>query len=252
MEESRLEYSGARTAERSSSGSPYKSAVTQNIEDETVRALKEYIDLEGKLERAKTNLALRYDFNLFDAFRIFDSYSSGYFVLSDFRLALQDLGIFATYEELSLFFTRYDTDKDGRIRFSEFAEAFLPRDSLSASRLNGRGSNHVRPPFYPSRDSCFGAPTSFEFKDLLRTHFRVELAAEDLRQRLRRVPLFSGYEAYKTCDIYNDGVVTKNEIKRLFDLRGIYVNNEDVNGLMEKFDKDRDGRISYSEFMDEI
>ena len=43
-----------------------------NIEDETVRALREYIELENKLENAKINLALRYDFNLFDAFRVFD------------------------------------------------------------------------------------------------------------------------------------------------------------------------------------
>ena len=72
MEDSRLGDSGAKTAEKSASGSPYKSVATLNIEDETVRALKEYINLEGKLENAKINLALRYDFNLFDAFRVFD------------------------------------------------------------------------------------------------------------------------------------------------------------------------------------
>ena len=69
---SRFGDSGVKTAEKSLGGSPYKSVVTQNIEDETVRALKEYIDLENRLETAKSNLSFRYDFNLFDAFRIFD------------------------------------------------------------------------------------------------------------------------------------------------------------------------------------
>lgn len=65
-------FSKDRTAEKSLSGSGYKAPSTLNIEDETVRALKEYIDLENKLENAKINLSSRYDFNLFDAFRIFD------------------------------------------------------------------------------------------------------------------------------------------------------------------------------------
>jgi Ca2+-binding EF-hand superfamily protein len=30
------------------------------------------------------------------------------------------------------------------------------------------------------------------------------------------------------------------------------VSDKEVSSLMEKFDKDRDGRISYSEYMDEI
>ena len=80
------------------------------------------------MESAKINLTLRNDFNLFDAFTVFDSYDTGYFTLSDFKSTLFDIGIFASHEEAVLFFTRYDTDKDGRIKFSEFAEAFLPLD----------------------------------------------------------------------------------------------------------------------------
>jgi Ca2+-binding EF-hand superfamily protein len=64
--------------------------------------------------------------------------------------------------------------------------------------------------------------------------------------------MFNIYEAFKTCDINNDGIVTKEEIKKLLDSRGFYVTEKEVHGLMEKFDKDRDGRISYSEFMEEI
>lgn len=72
MDDSRFGNSDVKTAEKSLHGSGYKSPAIRNIEDETVRALKEYIELESKLENAKVSLALRYDFNLFDAFRIFD------------------------------------------------------------------------------------------------------------------------------------------------------------------------------------
>ena len=170
--------------------------------------------------------------------------------MTDLKLGLAEIGIFASYDELELFFARYDTDKDGRLRFSEFASAFTPLDFYAASKVNNRGSNNVRP--YPARDSSFEAATRFDFKNLWRTHFKVENAAEYLRKRLRNIPLFSVYESFKTCDINQDGIVTKSELRRLFDQRGLYVSDRDADILMEKFDKDRDGRISYSEFMDEI
>ena len=64
--------------------------------------------------------------------------------------------------------------------------------------------------------------------------------------------MFNIYEAFKTCDINDDGVVTQNEIGRLMESRGFYVSSKDLNTIMEKFDKDKDGRISYNEFMDEF
>ena len=39
--------SAQKTAEKSFSGSAYKSPIAQNIEDETVRALREQIDIEN-------------------------------------------------------------------------------------------------------------------------------------------------------------------------------------------------------------
>lgn len=64
--------------------------------------------------------------------------------------------------------------------------------------------------------------------------------------------MFSVYDAFKACDVNGDGIVTKEEIRRLLDSRGYYVTDNEVSTLMEKFDKDRDGKISYSEFMEEI
>ena len=44
--------------------------------------------LEKEIENAKINLAMRPDFNLFDAFKIFDQYNIGYFTHSDLKLSL--------------------------------------------------------------------------------------------------------------------------------------------------------------------
>ena len=64
--------------------------------------------------------------------------------------------------------------------------------------------------------------------------------------------MFNAYDAFKTCDINEDGIVTSHEIKQLMESKGFYVSQKEVSTLMDKFDKDRDGKISYGEFMDEI
>ena len=74
LENSRFGQSLEKTAERSPSAfsSSYKSPIKQDIEDETIRCLKDQINFDKELEHAKCTLAMRPDFNLFDAFKIFD------------------------------------------------------------------------------------------------------------------------------------------------------------------------------------
>lgn len=75
---------------------------------------------------------MRRDFNLFDAYRIFDTRSTGQISVSDIKLALYDIGLMATYDEVELFVNRYDKDRNGRLSFSEFCDAIIPKDfSLS-------------------------------------------------------------------------------------------------------------------------
>jgi len=49
-----------------------------------------------------------------------------------------------------------------------------------------------------------------------------------------------------------DGRITKVEIKALFDNHGLYLSEEDAQKFMDRYDKDKDGRISYAEFREEI
>ena len=112
--------------------------------------------------------------------------------------------------------------------------------------LNKRGSNDTRGRPY-QRDDCFLGETKIEFRNLWRTHFKIESYSESLRQRLYKRPGFNIYEAFISCDLNDDGIVSKDEIRRLIESRGFYVSEKEVNQLIEKIDKDRDGRISYSE-----
>jgi Ca2+-binding EF-hand superfamily protein len=196
-------------------------------EDELVRTMREQMSLEKELETAKINLSQKPDFNLFDAFRIFDVDSRGFVTHTDLKYGLNDIGVFPSNEELDLFFKRYDKNMDSRIRFSEFCDAFTPTDSYYSTLLNRRTSNNVRGRLY-ARDDCFMAETKFEFKNVWRTHFKIETFSEQLRQRLDKRPGFNVFDAFASCDLFEDGVVTKNEIKRLIESRGFYVSEKEV------------------------
>ncbi len=46
--------------------------------------------------------------------------------------------------------------------------------------------------------------------------------------------------------------MTKDELQRIIERSGFTATREEINALMERYDKDGDGAISYKEFQDEI
>jgi hypothetical protein len=46
-------------------------------------------------------------------------------------------------DDLELFFYRYDKDQDGKLRYSEFCDAFLPTDPFHASLLAKKAPLHM-------------------------------------------------------------------------------------------------------------
>lgn len=180
-----------------------KPALSLRDEDELVNGLRDLIRVENDIEREKTSLALKSDFNLTDAFKIFDVNYCGNICSTELRDGLAAIGVFPTSEELDLFISRYDTTGDRRLNMREFSDAFLTLDAYYAGMVERRGSNH-RYPLY-RRDDCFLPDTQLEFRAVWRTHFRSEVAAETVRQRLSRMPYFNVYEAFNSLDMNDSG-----------------------------------------------
>lgn len=232
---------------------PCGPSLCSSKEYDLVKGLYDIIREERDLESAKINLAKRPDFNLSDAFKIFDTSSRGYVTLGDLRDGLAAIGVFPTTSDVELYIKRYDRFGERKIRFSEFSESLTPStDPYTSSTLNRRRSNYFTSSRFSARDDCFEAGTRLEFRSAWNTHFKVEAMCEGIRQRLRALPCFDLYSAFLTCDLYNDGVISKDELKRLIDCRGFYVNDTDAKHLIDKMDRDRDGVVSYQEFREEL
>jgi Ca2+-binding EF-hand superfamily protein len=118
-----------------------KPLLMSTIKEEVLDAFTQLIDQERLIEQTKINLIQHADFNLFDAFKIFDDMARGSLTIDELYNGLvHKLGIVPTREEIELLFQRYDRDRDGRLRFTEFCDAFVPIEIHYAQMINARHS----------------------------------------------------------------------------------------------------------------
>lgn len=219
-------------------------------EDELIQGLRDMIRIENELESHKVACALKSDFNLTDAFKIFDRDYRGTITSYELRDGLSAIGVFPSSDEVDLFVTRYDSTGDRRLNMREFSEAMLALDPYYSSMVNRRPSNHRYPTY--RRDDCFLSDTAIAFRSLWRSHFQGEVQAETIRQRLQRLPYFNVYEAFNSMDINDSGSISREEFKRMIQSRGFYVSEKEVEEIVEKMDKNKNGRVSFAEFREEI
>jgi len=64
--------------------------------------------------------------------------------------------------------------------------------------------------------------------------------------------LFNVYEAFKALDKNDIGYFSIDEFKELLSDHGIYATSKEAAALVDKFDKNQDGKITYSEFVQEM
>ena len=167
-------------------------------ESELVRGFREQIQLENELEDAKNRLALQPDFNVPDAFDLLDRYNLGSLTATEFADSLASNGIYTASEDVFLLVKRYDRNLDGRLNYSEFQDALMPKSASHATSLQLRRAHYsvLRAP----RADFFSSYTRELLWKTLRVHFSVEASAENLRRRLLRRPGFSTSDAFTAVD----------------------------------------------------
>lgn len=141
-----------------------------------MRVLAEALLLERQLEQAKCDLAAQEDFTLIDCFRLFDPNWRGHLTLQELREAFfRNTNQYAFREDdIALIFGRFDKDKDGRLRYSEFADMMQPLSMEYRKSLLERRSGYCK----------FSHRTLDFLHKLLLTHLKVAEGLEQLRRRL--------------------------------------------------------------------
>ena len=158
--------------------------------------------------------------------------------------------MYADRDSVYLFVRRYDRDSDGRILYSDFCEAFTPKASHHASSLTSRSAYYIHRQM--DKRDFFSRDTRDAILRTFRVHFSVEESAELLRKRLARRPFFNCTDAFNACDADKNGFITRDEFKEILKEYGFYATESEITWLLDRYDRNKDGRISFSEFIDEI
>jgi Ca2+-binding EF-hand superfamily protein len=218
-------------------------------EEQLAKALRENIELDKELEQAKNKLALQEDFNLFDAFRFFDLTEKGFITRLELRESINDFEVFPSTNELGLIMKKYNKDDDGLLKYSEFCEILKPKDAGYASILTGRKPSYVE---REELSDLFSRYTIELVRKVLNKIIENEYHSEQLRQKLARRPQFDAFDAFETLDKNKNGSITKYEFKEFLAEHGFYATTKELQTLMSRYDRNEDGKVSYTEFVKEI
>lgn len=95
------------------------------------------IFLERELESARIEVSLKNDFNLLDAFKMFDARAVANISVKDVTLSLKDsLGVTNfNNDDLYLIFRRFDLNEDGKLNLKEFISMIMPTSKEYAALL---------------------------------------------------------------------------------------------------------------------
>eukprot|EP00825_Cyclidium_porcatum_P037438 TRINITY_DN4131_c0_g2_i1.p1 TRINITY_DN4131_c0_g2~~TRINITY_DN4131_c0_g2_i1.p1 ORF type:complete len:464 (+),score=64.82 TRINITY_DN4131_c0_g2_i1:336-1727(+) len=238
-------YPKSYQAEEVKQSSPIK--VTEELH--LVQALKSQISISREIDDLKKELAIRKDFNLFDAFKVFDKNSRGYLTKFETEQVLNSMQIYPTDEQMYLLFKKMDKDQDGFLTYAEFCSAILPQNQTYQEIINARLPQYINSE--EGLDS-FQFQTKYLFKKLIRKMIEGEIEAERVRQKLSKRPLFSINDAFTAIDNNDNGFITKQQFKEILNQYGVFVDQSDLQHLVERYDKDEDGKVSYKEFLQEM
>jgi Ca2+-binding EF-hand superfamily protein len=222
-----------------------ESSIISIEEKELVGWFQEEIKINRDVERKKNELSLKHDFNLFDAFRMFDRQGTGYANLNDFQETFEYFNFSAPKDEIFLLIKHFSNS--GQLNFKQFSEVISPKQEEYARILRNRSSNDLDLEF-PE----FSRETLNTFLETFRLLLDAESLAERVRQRLTRMPDFSLYQAFMAVDKGRDGFITIDEFQSVLQSHSIFASTKDLQSLLGKYDKNKDGRVSYTDFIEEI
>jgi Ca2+-binding EF-hand superfamily protein len=224
-------------------------SVRQEELSELVNAFKEQISLDRELESIRQELSLRADFTLMDAFKMIDESGKGYIASYDIEGILNYLSIPLYPDNVYLLIKHYDRDQDGKITFSDLCEMFTPRQREYSSLLNARFPANVSS---TKRRKVFSIETQDKFSIALKLHLDIEGVSELIRQRLSSRPWFNTFDLFDAIDVDKNGFITLNEFRGILQKYGMFATEKELNALMQRYDRNKDGKVSYSEFVEEV
>jgi Ca2+-binding EF-hand superfamily protein len=205
--------------------------------------LLDFIKQDNSIENIRQSLSMREDANLTDLFNLFDHSSNQLISCMDFLETLKEMGLYLNKDEMKYIFRKFNKNMNEYFEFEEFCEIILPKKYSSAKIMS-------------EKKNGYNYEISEETKSIISLLFKNIIEGEKSNENYR-IKIWKNGE-YSGSDLFN-------EIKKSYSI-GIYkedfanfmkknkykVSNAELELLMERFDKNKDGMIDYKEFLNEI
>jgi len=213
--------------------SPLKSILKSNTDkksppknhSQVVMILKKQAQDEYIIESLKQSIATTKDVSLKVLYDIFDSGNKGYILFKDFAEAFHRFHLNPTNDELNMVFNSFDRDMNEKLSYEDIYSMFIPQQKEHAEILLSKDI----PIHSISIKSC-------------------ELIKQLLQQYLatRHKHDINLQEVFKECDSNKKGFITKDDIKKYLKVNGVDVNDVELQLLVNKYDYDGDGKITFA------
>lgn len=197
---------------------------------------------ENRIENIKIELCKNEDFNVEDIFRLFEKNGRGILDQDDLKYGFGVVGIFPSDYNMGLFMKRYDLQKKGFISFADFYDIVVPFEKYIRDV-------EKRIP----KTNCAEITLSRQVKNSLNKLFKFLIDFEN-RANIEKKSLEINFK-----DIFN---VFNNNNQEYFEFQSFIeylnrfglLNNQNLNPdlLYIRLDKNRNGRIDFDEFVDEL
>jgi Ca2+-binding EF-hand superfamily protein len=140
-------------------------------------------------------------------------------------------------DEIYMLLRSYGKQRDGILTYRDFLKMLTPRLDFTGREVPPAPS--VKAP------EMVSAATHSRICEHFRKLLEAEQLFESLRQRLTESPGFTNHQAFQKIDRDRDGFISAGELKVFMG------EHEGLTTLLEKLDKDADGKISFADFVDE-
>ena len=206
--------------------------------------LMDFIKQDNSIEITRQLLSTRDDINLTDLFELFDHSSNQIISSIDFLQTLKEFGLFLNIDEIKFLFRKFNKNINEFFEYEEFCEIFLPKKYSSAKIMSEK------------QQSEYFKGLSQETKKIICRLFNNIIEGEKSNENYRKImgvnKDYSGFNLFnKIKKNYSIGIY-KEDISNFMKKNKHRLSNGEIELLMDRFDKNKDGMIDYKEFINEI